>query len=80
MLIFLTLGIVILSFSTTVQGATTIRPIDDYAGEYTVFFSVDLPGSFIGWGDPDSGLVIHPHAVEWLNPLGVPIPGFPQLN
>lgn len=74
LLIFLILGIVILSFSTSVQGSTTIRPIDDYAGEYTIFYGVDLPGSFIGWGDPDSGLVIHPHAGNWLDPLEAPIP------
>ena len=72
LLIFFTLGMLILSFSTAVQGATTIRPIDDYAGEYTVFFGVDLPGSFLGWGDPDSGLAINPHALEWLDPLEVP--------
>lgn len=73
-LTFLTLAIVFMSFSTSVQAATIIRPIDDYAGEYTVFLGNDLPGSFIGWGDPDSGLVIHPHVVNWLDPLNAPIP------
>ncbi len=65
LLLFLTLGIVLLSFSTAVQGATTIRPIDDYAGEYAFIYGVDNPGSFLSWGDPDSGLNIWPHAVEW---------------
>jgi hypothetical protein len=74
LLTFLALAIVFLSFSTSAQAATRIRPIDDYAGEYTVFFGVDLPGSFIGWGDPDSGLVIHPHAANWLDPVDAPIP------
>ena len=51
---FATIGIVLLLFSTTVQAKTTIRPIEDWAGE-----------EIIGWVDPDSGLVIYPHAVEW---------------
>ncbi|UCD02080.1 MAG: hypothetical protein JSV23_03405 [Promethearchaeota archaeon] len=79
LLIFLTLGLIILSFSTTVQGrgATIIRPIDDYAGEYVAFLDiVDLPGSFLAWADPDSGLCIYPHAVEWVGPFAGPIPVF----
>ncbi len=55
-----TIGIAILLFSIAVQATTTIRPIDDWAGE-----------KIIGWGDPDSGLVIHPHAVEWSD-IGMP--------
>jgi len=65
MLIFLTLGILILSFSTAVQGATTIRPIDDYAGEYAFISGVDYEGSFLSWADPDSMLAIWPHTFEW---------------
>jgi len=52
-----TIGIVLLLFTTSVQATTTIRPIDDWA-------SIDTP-EYSGWGDPDSGLIIHPHAVEW---------------
>ncbi len=49
-----TIGILLLVFSTSVQAKSTKRPIEDWAGEGT-----------IGWADPVSGLVIHPHAVEW---------------
>ena len=49
-----TIGILLLVFSTAVQATATRRPIEDWAGE-----------EIIGWADPDSGLVIHPHSVEW---------------
>ncbi len=61
-----------MSFSTTAQGcrATKFRPIDDYAGEYVAFLDkYDLPGSFLAWADPDSGLLINPHAVTWYGPF-----------
>ena len=49
-----TIGILLLVLSTAVQATTTKRPIEDWAGE-----------EIIGWADPDSGLVIHPHSVAW---------------
>jgi hypothetical protein len=50
-----TIGIIIVLFSTSVQGATTtIRPLDDWAGE-----------DVLDWADLDTGLVISPHSVEW---------------
>ena len=53
-----TIGILLLLFSTSVQGAkTTIRPIEDWAGE-----------EIVGWADDVSMLAIHPHAVEWSEP------------
>ncbi|MFX0000897.1 MAG: hypothetical protein ACFE9Q_17545 [Candidatus Hodarchaeota archaeon] len=51
---FATIGIVLLLFSTSVQATTTIRPIEDWAGE-----------NIVGWADPVSGFAIYPHAVEW---------------
>jgi hypothetical protein len=50
-----TIGIILVLSSTSVQGATTtIRPIEDWAGE-----------EIVGWADDVSMLVIQPHAVEW---------------
>ena len=69
LLIFLTLGILVLSFSTTVQGATTIRPIDDYVGD-----------KYLSWGDPDSGLLIWPHIFEWCDTSGLLYPAFFYYN
>jgi hypothetical protein len=48
------IGIVLLLCSTSVQATATIRPIEDWQGE-----------EIVGWGDPESELVIHPHTVEW---------------
>ena len=50
-----TIGLILVLFSTSVQAARVIkRPIEQWEGEET-----------IGWADPVSELVIHPHAVEW---------------
>ena len=49
-----TIGTLLLVFSTSVQATSTKRPIEDWAGE-----------ELIGWADPVSGLSIHPHSVEW---------------
>jgi hypothetical protein len=47
--------LILVLFSTSVQAAgTTKRPIEQWEGE-----------EIAGWADPVSGLVIHPHAVEW---------------
>lgn len=54
MLTLATIGIVLILFSTSVQATTTMRPIEDWEGE-----------EIIGWADPVSELVIHPHTVEW---------------
>ncbi len=70
-----TIGITILLFSTAVQATTTIRSIDDYAGEYAVFMGMDWEVSISAWVDPESGLAIYPHAVEWLM-----APGFEGIN
>ncbi|MFX0023647.1 MAG: hypothetical protein ACFE9S_15075 [Candidatus Hermodarchaeota archaeon] len=75
LILVVTLGICIFSLVPLVQAKTTIRPIDDYAGEYTVFLDLwDMPGSFLSWADPDSGLCIYPHGLKWFGPLAGPIP------
>lgn len=66
-----TIGIALLFFSTLVQAKTTIRPIDDYAGEYCVFMDMNWEVSISAWADPESGLAIYPHAVEWLMAPGL---------
>ncbi|NHJ19704.1 MAG: hypothetical protein EAX91_02085 [Candidatus Lokiarchaeota archaeon] len=66
-----TIGILLLVFSTSVQGwggyrsRINIRPIEDWKGE-----------DVVGWADPESGLVIHPQAVEWV-PADPESPNFP---
>ena len=53
-----TIGIIVVLLSPSVQGAkTTIRPIEEWAGE-----------EIAGWADDVSGLAIHPHSVEWALP------------
>ena len=50
-----TIGLILVLFSSSVQAAGTIkRPIEQWEGEQN-----------LGWADPVSGLVIHPHSVEW---------------
>ena len=50
-----TIGIILVLFSTSVQGArTTIRPIEDWGGD-----------NVVDWADLDTQLAISPHAVEW---------------
>ena len=71
-----TIGIIIILFSTSAQAAsTTVRPIDDYAGEYINFMGIEFEGSFSAWADPESGLAIYPHAIMWVPPLD---PGNPM--
>lgn len=68
-----TIGIALFLFSTTVQGCTrTIRPIDHYPGEYAVFYDfgafpelIDYEVSISAWYDPESGLWLYPHGVDW---------------
>lgn len=61
--VIVALGILLLVFSTPVQGwgghrsRIKIRPIEDWKGE-----------ELVGWGDPESDLAIHPQAVEWAPP------------
>jgi len=56
-----TIGLILVLFSSSVQAAGNIkRPIEEWEGE-----------EIAGWADPVSGLVIHPHAVEW-NMEGLP--------
>ena len=56
-----TIGLILVIFSSSVQAAGTIkRPLEEWEGE-----------EIAGWADPVSGLVIHPHAVEW-NMDGLP--------
>ena len=57
MLVLVSIGFVILLFSTSAQACTLRRPIEDWAGE-----------EIIGWADPETGLVIHPHSVSWIAP------------
>ncbi len=50
-----TIGIILVLFSTSVQGArTTIRPLEDWGGD-----------NVLDWADLDTQLAISPHAVEW---------------
>ena len=50
-----TIGIIVILFSTSVQGATTtFRPLEDWAGE-----------NVLDWADTDTLLAISPHGVEW---------------
>ncbi|MFX1356943.1 MAG: hypothetical protein ACFFA8_06620 [Promethearchaeota archaeon] len=56
------IGIIIVLFSTSVQGATTtFRPLDDWAGE-----------NVLDWADLDTLLAISPHGVEWTG-VGFPL-------
>jgi hypothetical protein len=70
-----TIGIALLLFSTVVQAKTTFRPIDDYAGEYFYFMGMDWEVSITAWYDPESGLWLCSHGVEWWM-----APGYQDFN